>query len=518
MMRYKPALTLSLILSFLAVTAQEKDSLNLMQNRIYRPQFDHLKTNPVQYTDLPLADFTETSLMLSSRDLNLKRTQTAGQITEYGFATDGIFNIHQNLRLFGSFNYAFIKEKELAYNLSSQRTENNMILNPNYLLVPKAGDWESQEYKVTGGASYRLSSFDFGATVNYGNRSSFRDTDPRPGISSADYSGKAFVGFNLGKHQISFFGHLGRKTEEHDIISVNEYINAPSFPDTFVRFSAGYGRIINFPSYSDFVYKTFNRGYGGGYAFQGEHDLITVNSGYSKSIETLFTKDAGGAVYFDESLENMKYRLKNYYAQMQWLRRGAEKDIISNLDLKSITGDNYSVPEQGQNFRMTLDRAELSNAVVWKDRKRVLLGLNTSASYSDFSATDLLGVTYKHIKSFDLQFAANRDLLHSTEFILNLEVGADAYIPLSQSLNYIAASSSDLMFNNVIAPDHAFDSTTKLGPQLTLNFYRPLTARTNLRIFTSFAALYALSSEFQDQTDYSGTPNLRFNAGISLFY
>ena len=518
MIKFKAALTISFTLSCIILHAQEQDSLDLMQNQIYRQHFENLKSNPVQYVTLPLADFTETTLQFESRDLNMKRAQTAGQITEYGFATDGIYNISEKLRLFGSFNYGFRTEKDLAYNLTAQRTEENFILNPNYLLVPKAGNWETQEYNVIGGASYRLSFFDFGAAVNYENRSSFRDTDPRPGISSADYSGKAFVGFNLGKHQISFFGHLGRKTEEHDIISVNEYISAPSFPDTFVRFSAGYGRIINFPSYSDFVYKTFSRGYGAGYAFRGERDLITLNSDYSKSIETLFTKDAGGAVYFDESLENMKYRLRNYYAEANWLHSGAEKDIISSAHFKSITGDNYSVPEQGQNFRMTLDQAGFSNAVVWKDSRRVILGLNTSASYTDFSAIDLLGITYKYVKSIELNLTANRDLLYSPGFKLNLEAGLNSYIPVSQSLNYTPASSSDLMFNNVIAPDYAYDSATKLGPQFGLNFYSPITAKTNLRIFTSFAALYAISKEFQHQTGYPGTPNLYFNAGISLSY
>src|SRR5690606_29110396 len=97
MIKFKAALTISFTLSCIILHAQEQDSLDLMQNQIYRQHFENLKSNPVQYVTLPLADFTETTLQFESRDLNMKRAQTAGQITEYGFGTDGIYNISEKL-------------------------------------------------------------------------------------------------------------------------------------------------------------------------------------------------------------------------------------------------------------------------------------------------------------------------------------------------------------------------------------------------------------------------------------
>ena len=506
------------LLSFTCAFSQVGDSIFVPKNNFYNPALQKVWENPIQYSNYPFKDFTETELNVTVKDLNLKRKQTAESVNQYGFKTQGIFNISENLRLLGSFDYKFVTEKDLAYNLSGDRTEDQMVLNPHYIFAPKKGNWENQIYNVKGGLSYSYSGFDFGATVDYKNFNSFRKNDPRPSINTADYSGRLFAGYHYKKHQISINGALGRKSDAVDVDYVNSQLSTPANDDYFIRFSNGYGRLVNFSSYNNFGYRTTLNSGGAGYAYRGEKNVFTINYTYSKTMQTLFGKSAEGYTYFDETLERMKYRVKNFQTDANYWYKGNEVDLYSNLNFQSITGDNYSLTDMGQNYRMTLDKLAFNNAVVYKDAEKTVLGLNLNASYSDFSAVDLLGETNKYVKSLDLELNANRDIVANSTNRLNVQIGAKGYFPFSTSLIYSPTTGNSMFYDNVIANDHYYDETAKLGPQIGIQFFQKVKNNTQLKIFSNFASLFALDSTMKNAGYYNGNPNLYFNAGFALFY
>ena len=513
------------LLSFGCVSAQLSDSIFIPTNQIYYQQLNRIWDNPIQFSNQKFSDFTETELSAVVKDLNMKRAQTAESSNEFGFKTQGIFNISEKLRLLGSFDYQFVTEKNLGFNLTNQRTEDQFVLNPHYLFVPKKANWETQNYHVKGGLSYQMwKGLELGATVDYRNQSSFRKSDPRPEISTADYSGEIFGGYRLGKHQLSVFGGLGRKTETYDIMSVNEFINAPANPEYYVRFSSGYGRLTYFPSYSNFSYRTIDRNLGGGYTFESQKNFFNINFSYTKAMQNLYghtgelNNNQTGDTFFKESLEKMKYRLVNYKTDANYWYKGDKMDFMSNVNFQSITGDNYNISEFGQNYRMTLDRLSTANHFLLRDGKKIKFGATLEGIYNDFSAIDLLGETYKYVKSLNLNLKFNKDIFYRDTQKVNLEIGAMSYFTLSESLVYTPASSNTLLFDNVIKNDHEFDSTSKLGPQFGLQFYQKVSAKTDLKIFTNFATLFPLNKDLEQNTAYNGNPNLYFNAGISLFY
>lgn len=516
-MKFKYFHLLSL-LSFSSALAQVSDSLFVPQNNLYYRAFDKVWENPIQYGRYPFKDFTETELAFQTKDLNLKRQQVAEKATAYEFKTQGIFNVNERLRLLGSFSYQMLQEKDLAFNLSSERTENQFVLSPHYIFVPKKGNWESQIYYIKGGLSYIYEGLDLGATLDYKNFNSFRKNDPRPSINTADYNGRLFVGYHFDKHQLSINGQWGRKSDAVDVDYVNRELNSPINDLYFIRFSNGYGRLINFSAYNNFGYKTTLNSGGVGYAFRGEKDYFTINYNYSKSLQTLYGKSAEGYTYFDESLEQMKYRLTNYQTDANYWRKGVRFDYMANLNFQSITGDNYSLTEMGQNYRMTLDQLALDQKIIFKNEDGSTSGIGLNATYSDFSAVDLLGSTEKYIKSLDLALVGNKDVVNNSKQRLNLELGAKAYFPLNTELNYVPASPTTLFYDNVIAHDQLYDQTSKLGPQLGIQFFQSIKNKTQLKIFTTFASLFALDTKMKDSGYYNGNPNLYFRAGLALFY
>ncbi|KIC61528.1 DUF6850 family outer membrane beta-barrel protein [Chryseobacterium taiwanense] len=527
-MKFKSFYIIS-FLSFGCASAQLNDSIFIPTNQIYYQQLNRIWDNPIQFSKQKFSDFTETELSAVVKDLSMRRTQTAESSNEFGFKTQGVFNISKKLRLLGSFDYQFVTEKNLGYNLTNGRTEDQFVLNPNYLFVPKKANWETQNYHVKGGLSYNLwKGLEVGATVDYRNQSSYRKSDPRPEINTADYSGKIFAGYRYLNHQVSIFGGLGRKSDTYDVMAVNEAVNAPANPEYYVRFSNGYGRIVYFPSYGDYGYRTVDRNFGAGYTFENQKNFFNINFSYSKAMQNLYgntgelygtsSTSGTGSVYFAESLEKMKYRLVNYKTDANYWYKGDKIDFMSNVNFQSITGDNYNNAEFGQNYRMTLDRVSTANHFLLREGKKIKFGTTLEGIYNDFSAIDLLGITYKYVKSLNLNLKFNKDIFYRDTQKVNLEIGAMSYFPLSESLTYVPASSNTLLYDNVIKNDHEYDATSKLGPQFGLQFYQKVTSKTDLKIFTNFATLFPLSKDLEKNTDYSGNPSLYFNAGISLFY
>ncbi len=506
------------VLSFVGVSAQTNDSINIPTNTLYNGVFNKIWDNPIQYSKFKVKDFTETELSTTIKDLNLKRAQTAEKSNIFEFKTQGIFNISENLRLLGGFDYQYITEKDLGYNLTSDRTEDKFVMNPHYIFAPRKANWENQKYSVMGGLSYTISHFDLGAVIRYNNNNSYRKSDPRPSINTADYSGKAFIGYHLKKHQISIFGGLGRKTDTYNVDFVNSTNNSSANEDYFIRFSDGYGRLIYFSSYPDFGYKTIDRNAGAGYAYRGEKNLFTINYSYSKSMETLFGRNASNYTYFDDSLAQMKYRVKNYQTDANYWYKGNVIEYFGNINFQSITGDNYSLSELGQNYRMTLDRLALNQALLWKDQSKTILGIGLDAIYTDFSARDLLGITDKYVKSLEVNLVANKDVFKNEKQRVNLALGAKSYFPLSESLAYNPASSTTLFYDNVIKNDYYYDKTTKLGPQVGVQFFQKVSSKTDLKIFSNFTSLFALNAVMKENANYNGNPTMIFNMGISLYY
>lgn len=509
---------LSATILFTGVQAQVSDSIFIPQNNIYQHQLEKIWENPIQVSRLPFADFTASELSYNRKDLNLKRVQTAQESDIYNFKTEGIFNLSEKLRLLGDFDYKMIRERGLGYNLSNERTEDDFLLSPNYLFAPKKSRWETQKYNIKAGATYQLGRFDIGATVDYLNQSANRKSDPRPQIMTADYSGKIFGGVRLGKHQISANGALGRKTETYDIETVNESIISPANPDYFIRFSNGYGRWMLFSSYSDYIFKTTDKSLGGGYSFQHQKHFASVNYTYDFKIQTLYGKDASNGLYLDDELRRLKYRMVTHNTDANYWYNGENMEWMTNVNFRYFTGDNYNLEESGQNFRTTNDRLSVNNRLLLKDKDRVKLGASLEAAYTDFSAIDLLGITHKYVKSLDFQLKLNRDIYFKEKQKINAEIGARMYFPLEENLSYVPASSSTVMYDNVILPDHLFDKTAKIGPTVNVQFFQKITDKTTLKIFTNFAGLFAMDNYMNSLADFNDNPNFYGGFGISLYY
>ena len=497
--------------------SQVSDSVFVPEHPYFEGLEAQLWKNPVQQNKTLLKDYTAVTLDFSSRNLQVKRTQTAENTNDIGFQTKGYYHFSKNLKLFGSFDYDFIQEKNLGFTLYSGRSDEDFVMNPNYLFVPKASNWEIQKYRIKGGATYDFSNFTVGALVDYLNQSSFRKTDPRPEIKTADYTGKLFAGFTFGKHQLSAFAGYGRKTDNNDVMAVNELVNTPSNPENFIRFSNGYGRIVNFPSYFEFLYSTVLRNMGGGYRFQNEKLHFNLNYAYSKTMENIYTRSAYNQVYIDQDLEYMKYREIFHEVFGSLVYHSENAKILSDFGAKILTGDNYNIVEQGQNFRKTWDHYFANFTYLKQGISGKYYGLKLKSEVNDFRAQDLLGVSDKKVQTLDLGLQFQSELYKNNNQNLNAAIGVNHYFPLQADLAFTQVSSSSTFYDRVILPDHYYDSTSKTGVSAEISFSDRFMKNTSWKIFSKFGAVFAHQSD-EVPNQYYRNPNVYFQTGITFFY
>lgn len=516
----KKAILFFLLLLSCTVQAQLKDSLLVNQNSFYNDIGVQLFETPLFFTSHNLSDFTQTQIDFEQKLMPFKRVQTAEKATKYSFSTHGIFNIKPRLRLFGNFIYNQIREDGLGYNLTTERTENQNVLSPNYFFAPKKGNWEIQNYNLNGGASYQLeNNILLGATVFYINSKNYRKIDPRPQVALSKYGGELHGGYVYKDHRV--FGSVGmsKKTETGDIDYVDDTQNAPAYPETFTTFSSGYGRVVFNSSYNKYIYNTIDKNFGLGYQFQNERNSLGVTYKFNKSMEDLYRKDANGNVYIQKDLKQYRYRFYSNTAKLNYYHDGASKDYKLQLEYSAGQGDNFSVAENGQNYRMNLDRLQLSSGIIKKENDRVIYNFELIGAYAKHKYIDLLGNTNKKLNTLEIQAVFNKDLFVNEKNKLNLEFGVNYYVALNEDLVYVPTSSNTSFADNVIIPDHAYDSTSKLQSNIVANYYIKLPKKKTLQLFINYKTLTALDNK---HLEYYANLNTKastyFNGGISINY
>lgn len=518
-MTSKKLLFFMLLVSCVA-KAQLTDSLFLKENSFYNSINEQLWRTPLFFTSQQFSDYTQTEISFNQKELNLKRVQTAVKTTSYNFSTDGIYNVNSRLKIFGDFTVNRKNEKDLGYNFTSQRTENQNVLNPNYFYAPKKGDWEIQNYALKGGLSYQFeNNILLGVTSFYDNGRYFRKIDPRPEIEASNFGAKLHTGYTYKNHRLTVNAGMSQKTEKNSIIYVDDTQNAPVYTETFTRFSSGYGRVVFNSSYTNHIFRTVDKNFGAGYQFQSNKNTFSIDYNYNKSMENFYGRSPNGKVFIDESLIQYKYRIVSTEVNANYYFDGNAIDYKLSFNFNQNQGDNYSVAEQGQNFRMNVDKIGFNSGIIKKDVAKVLYSFEFGANYLQHKYVDLLGTTNKQLNTIDINASFNKDLFFNQKNKLNIEVAVKYYKALDEKLLYNPTASNTNFADNVIFPDHGFDVTSKLFSNLKGQYSLKLPKDRTLRIFANYSTLVALDKKYLTYIENFDTKYSSYlNAGIAIIY
>ena len=512
---------LFLLLLSCAANAQLNDSINLSKNEHFAEVKSFVWENPMIIKQLNLRNYTKTSVNIDFKDLNIKRQQTPEEVLNYNFSSEGLYHFSDKVSVFGDFSFTKQNEKNFGYNLSSNRTENQMVLPTNYYYSPKKADWTNQFYAFNGGIVYDITeALAIGAKAKYRNETLARKSDPRPKITSNEMGFDGFIAYTLGKHTLQVGGLYNQKDELTTIYFENTFLNPSSDPLYYIKLATGYGYNIYDNTYNKFNNVDLTKGFNAGYTFKSDTQAFSVFYEYSKSMNNFYQKNefSSNSNTPIQTEENVRYKLRTLSNKINalYIKSFGKDQLIANAKINFSKQANFNTRTFIQNYQLKNQNLTLNVNYLKDSQTDSKTAFGTNIILDNLTAKDLLGMTNKQINSLEFSIFANKEfrLNKNNKLFAHLEAGT--YQLLKNELDYKAITQDQDFANNVIIHDHIYDGTSKLLTKAKLYYDIQLRKGKTLRINIDYQNLSALKNNKQEQ-QINGT-NHYINTGISIFY
>ena len=512
---------LFILLLSCAANAQLNDSINLSKNEHFAEVKSYVWDNPIIIKNLNLKNYTKTSVNIDFKDLNIKRQQTPEEVLNYNFSSEGLYHFSDQVTVFGDFNFTKQNEKNFGYNLSSNRTEDQMILPTNYYYSPKKADWTNQFYAFTGGIIYDITNaFAIGAKVKYRNEAFARKSDPRPKITSNEMGFDGYAAYTLGKSTLQVGGLYNQKDELTTIYYENTYLNPSSDSLYYIKLATGYGFNIYDNTYQKFNNVNTTKGFNLGYTFKTNSQSLSLFYQYAKSMNNFYQKNefSSGSNTPVQNEENVRYKLRTLSNKINALYiKSFEKDqLIASAQVNFSKQANFNTRTFIQNYQLKNQNLNLNVNYLKDSQSDLKTAFGGQIFIDNLTAIDLLGSTNKQINSLQFSIFANKEfrLNKNNKLFAHLEVGT--YQLLKNELDYKAITQDQDFANKVIIHDHIYDGTSKLLSKVKLYYDVQLKKGKTLRVNIDYQNLSALKNNKQEQ-QINGT-NHYINTGVSIFY
>lgn len=512
---------LLLISVFFTISVHSQDSLSvsnhlsdlLVKNQIFK--------YPIVYTNQYIKDFTFTEVSYEHQKNEFARTQIANEINTYQFLAQGYFTTASKWKFFGDLTLKKIEEKNLGWVLSDDRTEEQEVITPHYFFVPRKANWTNQQYRLNAGFSKNITnSVSIAAKVSYDAEKYSRNLDPRPEIITGKLGGELQLGYQIAENHKAFtLADYSVKSKDFTYKYKDDHLNFEAYPDTYLRFNAGYGRVLNsFKSNyfggTRFLYKDIINKIGLGYTFSNQNSTITALFYNQKTKNNFYV-----SVFGTDDNTRFKFTAKTKHAELFALYKWNEKELQSTLKFDNSSGINYDVKSKGFNYENTLHTINWVASISNKTNSYInyLFGLNILLKQNEYN--DILATSNVEINSLNTGIFASRDFSFGKRK-LNSTVSFNMYFPLPSKLEYYDTSggTNTTFFNEVIIHDYAVSTTNYFAPQVRLEYSYPVKNNKTVIFFTNFKEKIALKK----QTDYPVSINTNstywVQMGVQLNY
>lgn len=510
---------LLLVFIFFNTKVKAQDSL-IVSNHLTDSQVrNQIFSYPIVFTHQYIKDFAFTEVSYEHQKNEFSRRQIANEITTFQFLAKGHFTTPKKWKLFGDLAIRKIDEKDLGWVLSDDRSEYQEVIAPHYFFVPRKADWTNQQYRIKGGFSKEITNrISIAATLRYNAEKYSRNLDPRPEIIAVKLGGELQLGYQIAEnHKAFLLGEYTRKDKDFSYLYKDDHLNFEAYPETYLRFNAGYGRVVNYyvSNYNKrFLYKDISNKIGAGYTFNTKNTTITALY-YNQKVSTDFYT----SVFGTDNNTRLKYDVKNNHGELFAMHKWDKKEFTSTLKFDNSSGINYDVNSGGYNYKNTLNSLNWITSVAKKTNSKIdyLFGFNVN--YQNNSYKDVLATSNMELNSLNTGIFGSKDFSFGKSK-LNSTVSFNMYFPLPSSLEYYDTSggTNAAFFDEVIRYDYAISTTNYFAPALRLEYSYPVKNGKTVLFFANWREKIALKK----QTDYPVAINTNntswFQLGIQLNY
>lgn len=500
--------------------AQEIDSLQLTTASEHTELTKHLFKYPIAFSKTPIKNFTQTEVYGSFKKNEFSRKQTAKETSIYGFKSQGLYSIDPTLKLLGELSAERITEKDVPWNLSEYRTDDEETINAMYFFVPRSGDWVNQKYALKAGIVKTFNRFEIALNANFtANKFSRNEKDPRPDITANTLGGTLQLGYEvIDHHHIFGLAGIERLSRDYSTFYNDKDINIEANPDYYLRFNAGLGRVINSPVTGTNTFNTFNqmvtKKIGGGYNYQSPTTLLSAVYAYQRGIDNLYDEKFKNEDRKIFQTRNLTHQVNSYFQ--------TKKDKLTYLAKASYLNresQNYDVKHQGSNYKSTLHRTELLAGLKKEKSGLTSFYLGTYGTYNQNQYTDLLTSIHMEINSLTVGVFAEKDLRVNETNKMNIGINFGYYTPIKHQLVYenTLGETPNELVEEVIKHDYAYSTINQLNSDFTFRFIRQLD-RKNIVFYTQLKSLFALENNRSYLPNLNTNTTYSIHAGIQLNY
>lgn len=505
------------------VFAQTEDTIKVDTNPLYQNDISELNHLPVTFANREIKDFTHTEVYYQFKKNEFARRQTAAETSRYGFRSQGLFNIKSDLKVFGSIDLQKYLEKDLSYTLDDTRTDEIEVLHPMYYFVPRAADWNNQQYSINAGIIKSFGDLNLAAKASLDANKLARQVDPRPEISNRKLNGELQAGYTFGAHQIYALAGYGVKDKDYKYYYNNTQLNNIAYPETYLRFSSGFGRVINQPYLNSAESKSANRYFsrttykklGGGYQLQLAKTLISGNYSYQKNLENFYDED-----FLDDQYLKFQYQTITHSGAIRWRQLMGNKTLRSTLSGFKTTSKNYDVTSQGSNYMNRQRNITWDINLLKQNQQIVKYYVGAFAAYNQNRYMDQLGYVDQKINSLTAGIYANRDIEIKNNSKFNVGLAFNYYTALKSELDYLnlSGTTDNVLYREVIAHDFTYNAMDKLDAKADVRYVLPVKNNKNVVVYTQLRSIFALDKNRNQPVDINTETTYQVNVGIQLNY
>ncbi|MBW1658297.1 DUF6850 family outer membrane beta-barrel protein [Flavobacterium quisquiliarum] len=511
---------LLLLLFSFVFTVNAQDTIKVQNHIIDNQIKNQIFKYPIAFTNPDIKDFTFTEVSYEHQQNEFARKQIANEINTYQFLAQGYFTTKSKWKLFGDLAIKKILEKNLGWVLSDDRAEGQEVINPHYFYVPRKADWDNQVYALSGGFSKDITNhLSVAVKANYGTEKFSRTLDARSQIINRNLGGEMQIGYQLTKNHKAFaFGSYAENQKDFNYTYNNANLNLEIYPETYLRFNAGYGRILNSFRNNEggFTYTYIDQinKLGLGYTFSNKKTIITA----------LYHKQNSNNIFYSSSYtlksnERLKLKTNSNHAEIFAMHKWNKKEIQSTLQYDQSDSKNFDTKSNGYNYTNSLSKVNWTASLAQKTGSKIdyLVGLNLLYQQNEYD--DVLATTHIELNSLNTGIYTSKDFAFAKSK-LNATASFNMYFPLPSKLDYYDTSGGTNIrfFDEVILYDYAVNTTNYFAPALRLQYSYPTKNNKTVVFFTNLKEKIALKK----QTDYPVSINTNttywVQMGVQLNY
>ncbi|RLZ09093.1 DUF6850 family outer membrane beta-barrel protein [Faecalibacter macacae] len=498
--------------------AQDKDTIKIDSNPLYEQELAQLKQLPVTFANQNIQNFTQTEVYFNFKKNEFARKQTASETMRYGFRSQGLFNVKEDLKIFGSIDLQKYTEKDLAYTLDDTRTDDMEVLHPQYYFVPRSSNWNNQQYDINAGVIKSFGNFNLAAKAGlYANKLA-REVDPRPEISNRKLSGEIHAGYTYGNHQIFALAGYAVKDKDYSYYYSNSQLNNIAYPDTYLRYNSGFGRVINRPflNYSSGYYtRTTYKKAGAGYQYNSANTLLSGQYTYQENLENFYDDK-----FMNDKFKRFQYQTITHQGAIRLKQNINDKILRSSLSGFKTTSKNYDVKALGTNYMNRQRNITFDVNLLKQNNQIVKYYVGAFAAYNQNRYMDQLGYVDQKINSLTAGIYANRDIESKNDAKFNVGVGLNYYTALKNELDFLnlTGATDNVFYKEVIAHDFVYNSMDKLDAKADVRYILPVKNNKNVVIYTQLRSIFALDKNRNQTIDLNTETTYQVNFGIQLNY